>query len=83
MNAMMNANYADGSWTPYMHGPVSLIVLILVVIATFWIASRLLHGRSICPHGNGSALDTLGQRFANGEIDEEEFKAKKKILTSK
>ena len=83
MNGMMNANYMDGSWMPYMHGPLSLIIMILAITATVWLVSRLLHGRTISARSGTSAVETLGQRFANGEIDEAEYKTRKQILLSK
>lgn len=53
-----------------------LALLVLVVIVTW----RLLEG-SRSTRSPDSALDILKQRYARGEIDREEFEAKKRDLS--
>ena len=74
----------------FMFGPVLwLIVLGLIVAGVIWLVrstdqSRTVHG----PHhadtranGDAEALAILKMRFAKGEIDEDEYVARKKLLT--
>ncbi|MEE8394222.1 MAG: SHOCT domain-containing protein [Rhodospirillales bacterium] len=66
------------------HGPFALILTILLMIAAVWLISRMWHGRSVCGHGDGKgALDVLGERYALGEIDSEEYQDKRKVLKSR
>lgn len=52
------------------------IVLVIALIFFFVIYSRQSNQRR-----NKSALDILNERYARGEIDEEEYEKKKKNLT--
>lgn len=76
---MMDWGYGYG--IGMMFGPVLwLIVLGLVVAAVIWLVRRL-DGQ--VPHGApSSALAELDMRFARGEIDAEDYAARKKLLTS-
>ena len=59
-----------------MFGPVLwLIVLGLVVAGVIWLIRRTDHG-----HTNSAASAALDLRFANGEIDAEDYAARKKLL---
>lgn len=52
------------------------IIIALIVLAVKWFGDQQ-GGR-----GKRDALDTLRERFASGEIDEEEFRRRKKALDS-
>ena len=74
----------------FMFGPVLwLIVLGLIVAGVIWLVrstdqSRTVHGphhASTPANGDAEALAILKMRFAKGEIDEEEYASRKKLLT--
>jgi putative membrane protein len=52
------------------------VVIVLVVLAVRWFADN----RSGENRGKRDAIDILRERFAAGEIDEEEFENRKKVL---
>ncbi|HER27707.1 MAG TPA: SHOCT domain-containing protein [Rhodospirillales bacterium] len=65
----------------YGHGAISLIVSILVIGLVVLVIARIWRGGR---HGTGKqALDILGQRYANGEIDETEYRDKRNVLKSR
>ncbi|MBC8270222.1 MAG: SHOCT domain-containing protein [Rhodospirillaceae bacterium] len=67
-----------------MHGPFSILLLIGFVLLLVWLFRRSTHGSGLCGHAaTGSALATLSERFAKGEIEEEEFRTKREVLKSK
>jgi putative membrane protein len=76
---MMNWGYGYGPGM--MFGPVLwLIVLGLIVAGVVWFVRRM-DGQS--PDGNASsALAELDMRFARGDIDAEDYAARKKLLGS-
>lgn len=67
-------------WGGWWMGPVMMLagvaVLVLIIIG-LW---RLIAGSSDRGQGREVALNVLRDRFARGEIDEEEFEARKKAL---
>ena len=75
------------------HGIFLLLLLVLTVLVIVWAISafshrhdRLHHGpgplgsRDHAPHANPEAQRILEERFARGEIDADEFKARRDIL---
>lgn len=90
-NGVMQAQYMNGGWDGvghhgwgFVHGPFSILFFVLFIFFVIWLFRRLVHGKGYCGHGGtGSALDTLSKRFAKGEIDEEEFRAKREVLKSR
>lgn len=71
---MMGNGYGYG--IGMMFGPVLwLIVLGLVVAGVIWLVRRTDHG-----HASSSASAALDLRFAKGEIDAEDYAARKKLL---
>jgi putative membrane protein len=52
------------------------VMIIAIALAIRWAVSQ---GREWCP--TDAALDVLRQRYARGDIGEEEFETKKKELT--
>jgi len=91
MNGALQAHYMNGGWSGVghhgwglMHGPFSIIMFIVFIFLLFWLFRRIVHGKGYCGHGaSGGALATLSERFAKGEIDEEEFRAKRDVLKSR
>jgi putative membrane protein len=72
---MMNWGYGMGM----MFGPVLWLVVIgLVVAGVIWVVRRFDHSHP--GKSNSDALSVLDMRFANGEIDAEEYAARKKLL---
>jgi putative membrane protein len=59
-------------------GPIfTLLVLIGIAAVIVWIADWASGGHDI---SRGSALKTLDQRFARGEIDRAEYEAKRQLI---
>ena len=61
----------------------------LVMVVCFFMMGRMMMGRSGSGHGghgasedqsNRSARDILAERFARGEISEEEFQQRRRVL---
>lgn len=90
LNGTMPVHYMNGfeglghhGWG-FVHGPFSIVLFILFIFLAFAIFRRVVHGKGMCSHGgSSSALSTLSERFAKGEIDEEEFRAKRDVLKSR
>jgi putative membrane protein len=90
MSGFMNAAYMNDGWAGaghhgwgLMHGPFSILLVIGFILLLVWLFRRGAHGSRLCGTGAGSALATLSERFAKGEIDEEEFRSKREVLKSK
>ena len=74
--------YGYGPIGSGMMGGFGLIPLILIGVVIYAVI-RLSQGshRNYSSHReNGDALDILNQRYANGDISDEEYARKKKIL---
>jgi len=69
--------FGDGSWWLPMgfHGLFSLLIIGLIIYGVVLAVRSFSHG----PKTN-SALDALGARYAAGEVDRDEYLAKKKDL---
>lgn len=64
----------------YGHGWGMLLWLLLLLLV-FWALARLLLGRNGSDRPRQkSAKDILDERFANGEIDEQEYRKRLKVL---
>lgn len=74
-------NWGPGYGPGMMFGPVLwLIVLGLIVAGVIWFVRRM---DAQAPDGKASgALAELDMRFARGEIDAEDYAARKKLLTN-
>lgn len=73
--------WGDSQWGGFgmFLGPVFMILLIVgIVVATIFILHLPNGGTALQPNTN--ALAILNERFAKGEIDAEEFNARKKAL---
>ena len=82
MNEAMAGHYAGGIWPMAFHGLFSLTVAILLVLAAVWLFRRLWYGGAAGGHGD-SAIDILGDRYARGEIDQDEFLERREVLKSR
>ena len=84
--AFNHADFGEGYSMMAHHGPFSWVISILIILAIVMVISRLWRGG---PHhsgrhgGRSDALDILEQRFANGKIDENEFREKRTVLKSR
>jgi putative membrane protein len=68
------------------------VIGVLIVVACIFMMVRMMmgHGGSahgshgdIEDHGNRSASDILAERFARGEISEEEFEQRRRVLENR
>lgn len=73
-----------GGWHGWFFGPIMMIVFIVVATVVVVLLVRWLGGLG---HGSGphspdrkTSLDILKERFARGEIDAEEFQARRRLL---
>lgn len=91
MMAMMN-NATHGMWNEMMNGMMQMApwlavlwlllqlgVLLLVILGIVWLVRTL---RDTSDRSEDSALAILRERYAHGEIDEEEFRERKRQLES-
>ncbi len=65
-----------GGW---IFGPIMMILFVAVVVAIVVLVVRWLGGAGGA-RGSKSALDILEERFARGEIDQEEFQQRRQAL---
>jgi putative membrane protein len=73
--------WGDSQWGGFgmFLGPIFMILLVIGIVAgTVYVLRHF--GGGIGPHANDRALVLLKERFAKGEIDTEEFTARKKAL---
>lgn len=91
--AQGTTNYAHGpgmmgnaGWAGWFIGPIMMLLFLaaavtIVVLLVRWLGGTD-HHRGPSTHRSGSsALEILEQRFARGEIDEEEFRKRKQALS--
>ncbi|PBC71393.1 putative membrane protein [Streptomyces sp. TLI_235] len=76
--------HADGHWP----GPWILLIPFFwaaVILLVVWILRRTAwrHGHGPGGRHHGGPLATLGDRYARGEIDEDEYRAKRAVLTER
>ena len=80
-NSMMGFGYGYGAgWLGII---LMMLFWILVVVAIVAFIGWLVRRANVAPHNNNNrnqAIDILKERYAKGEINKEEFKAKKKDL---
>lgn len=71
----------DGGWGFGMM-IMSLLFLALIVVGVVLIVRSFPHGEQAAPRSDGSrALDILDERFARGEIDQQEYEERRRTLT--
>jgi len=76
----------DGwGWGPMIFGPVFMVLLLGGIVVAIVLALRWLGGGpaggAAAPQAGKTPLDILKERFARGEIDKEEFEARKRVLS--
>ena len=73
-----------GGWGGMIFGPLMMIlfvaaIVVLVVVALRWLGSTG-HGTAPQAPPGKAPLDILKERFAQGEIDREEFEERRRVL---
>lgn len=69
--------YGEGGW---MGAGMWLFWIILIVVVVVLVKALTGSSSSLMNSGNNNPLDILKSRYARGEIDDEEFERRKKIL---
>ena len=73
-----------GGWGGMIFGPLMMILVVAVIVALVVVALRWLGstGHGVPPQAlpGKTPLDILKERFANGEIDREEFEERRRVL---
>ncbi|OXM45427.1 SHOCT domain-containing protein [Amycolatopsis alba] len=73
---MQYSHYADGGWIGML-----LLITVLVLVGGLITVSMILLRRSTRPSENhDQAIRILNERFARGEIDQDEFEARRAVL---
>jgi putative membrane protein len=78
-NGMMNGMMQMAPWIGVLWMLLMLAVLVLAVLGVVWLVRNLRDGGK---RESDNALETLRERYARGEIDEEEYRARRKELQS-
>ena len=68
---------ADGGW--FLHGPFFMMMLFVAAVLIFYIMSGS-RKKECAVGGIGTALEILRNRYAAGEIDENEYLVRKDRL---
>ena len=83
---MMSSNCLWMGPGMFFGGPFGMIIgivfWILLIYSIFYLISRFLKNPSNSIQTNETPMEILRQRYARGEIDEEEFTQRKSILNS-
>lgn len=83
---MYGHHYGDWFGNNFMHGwgggimMMIFWVVLIVVVVYFFTRNRSIGSNMSSPHNTNGALDILKERYARGEISDEEFESKKKAL---
>lgn len=86
MNGGMMNGMMDGSMMSGMMGPtmLSMVLFWALLILGIVLLGRLLWRRTNgAPSGRSDALSILGERFARGEIDREEYQERRSVLQAR
>ena len=83
---MMHYGYYDGGAHPLVWGVLFIVALVLAAAAV-WVVVSFVHQRGApvqsVPEARGAeALRILDERFARGEIDEDEYSKRRDLLRS-
>lgn len=74
-----NYNWGYGMMGGLFGGIMMLFFWILFIVFIVWIVKEV-SGRNSSSNSSSKALDILKERYAKGEINKEEFEAKRKDL---
>jgi len=67
----------DGMWL----GPITMLIIpVLVIVFIVWIIRSIISSNTPRAPQAPSPMDILAERFANGEIDAQEFEQRRKVL---
>ncbi len=72
-------------WGGWLVMTIVLVLLVTLIVLAFLALSRgtgTFGGRGAQPRGRSSADELLDERFARGEIDEEEYRRRREALRS-
>lgn len=77
--------HSDWGWGHMFFGSLMMILfwgglILVIVLAVRWLGSGSAQGYGSQPPGK-RPLDILQERFAHGEIDQEEFENRKRLLS--
>lgn len=74
---------SDGGWSFMILGPFFLLLPLAILVAIVFFIARMAGGpwRVAPPSSDHTALDILRERFARGEIDQQEFESRRRVLT--
>ena len=64
----------------FIGGVISFVFWIFIIVLIFKLVRRRHHGDWRGMWRGGSALETLRERYAKGEISKEEYEERKKVL---
>ena len=74
----------DGGWHGWLFGPLMMILFIALVVIGILLLVRWFseprQGGAAGRAGAQTPLDILKERFARGEIDKEEYEARRRVL---
>lgn len=79
--------WGGGGWMGWFAGPVMMVATVAIVVTVVVLVIRLLggpgHGSMHPPTPQAKTpLDILKERYARGEIDEEEYEERRRVLES-
>jgi len=73
----------EGAWGFVMMF-MSLLFLALIAVGVVLVVRSFSHGGQASSRGDGNrALDILDERFARGEIDQQEYEERRRTLTNR
>lgn len=59
---------------------IGAVISILIIVAIAYVVVRQGFGKKETRHQGNDAMDILNRRFASGEISDEEYEKKKKLM---
>lgn len=84
-HAQMYYGHENWGWGHMIYGPLMMIVfwgglIVVAVLAVRWLGGGASHKQNDSSN-RSTALEILKERFARGEIDQEEFEKRKRLLS--
>ena len=73
--------YGDGAWWGFGMMLVSLLFIALIVVGVVFVVRSSESARTTHRSEGSRALKILAERFARGEIDQQEYEKRRRILT--